>query len=59
MGVMLGVRVSVGGAGVDVGSPAGTVSVGAAVYVTVAVSVNTTALGRMNVGVGITGGRFA
>jgi len=59
MGVMLGVRVSVGGAGVEVGSPGAAVSVGTAVFVIVAVSVNTTALGGMKVGVGVTRGLLA
>jgi hypothetical protein len=59
MGVMLGVSVSVGGAGVELGSPTGTVFVGTAVFVIVAVSVNTMALGRINVGVGATGSLLA
>ena len=37
MGVMLGVGVSVAGAGVEVGSPGGTVSVGTGLLVTVSV----------------------
>ena len=41
MGVKVGSRVGVTGAGVEVGSPAGTVSVGTGVFVIVGVKITT------------------